>query len=193
MTMSDRSQVQAKYAELKAEVLQRFAGCDYTPDGPVVWAWHVHHNVLAEVLEAPISQRVDCILNTKDEHEIPTRLQWLWPVKSQLPECLVEVGAAYKKVAVARDKAAAWYNKAWAAYDEPGAASAAEARAAYCKARAAYDKARVAYDKAWVARHDAWNACRETMEAIHKEELPGCPWDGTQLVFDAAEAPEGNP
>ena len=46
------------YSDLKAKVLARFAGHDYVPDGPVVFAWHIHHDVLAEPLCEPVSRRV---------------------------------------------------------------------------------------------------------------------------------------
>lgn len=50
-----------------------------------------------------------------------------------------------------------------------------KARAAYVKARAAYDKARAAYDKALIDH-------REEIEALHKEECPSCPWNGSTIL-----------
>jgi hypothetical protein len=58
---------------------------------------------------------------------------------------------------------------------------------AYVKAREAYEKAG-ALGKAWVAYYKAqealgkaWEACKDELEALHKKECRGCPWDGKTL------------
>jgi tetratricopeptide (TPR) repeat protein len=164
------------YAELRAEVLKRFEGHDYSPDGPPVWAWWVHHDTLAEPLRGPIVERVDWIINHKPAHEIPTRLKWLYPVLSEVPPAIVEASAALDKARAAYDKASAAYERAW---DAPG-----KARAVYDKARAALDKAWAAYNKARAAYEKALAAYGKDLTALLERELPGCPWDGTFLVFE---------
>jgi len=42
------------YSDLRAKCLARFEGHDYDPDGPLVFAWHVHHDKWIEPLTEPI-------------------------------------------------------------------------------------------------------------------------------------------
>jgi len=57
------------------------------------------------------------------------------------------------------------YVKAWVAYEKAGALG----------------KAWVAYYKAQEALGKAWEACKDELEALHKKECRGCPWDGKTL------------
>ena len=165
------------YAELRARVLARFEGSDYDPEGPLVFAWLVHHKQLVEVLDEPIVNRVDYILAHKPSREIETRLEWLRPVKSQLPEYIEAWKECYE----------AWkaYNEARKTYKEARKVYY-KLRKVWCKARIVYKEASEAFDKAWKARGEAWKACNEEITAIHASECPGCPWDGTSLVFPIA-------
>ena len=38
--------------------------------------------------------------------------------------------------------------------------------------------------KAQVAYNKAWEACKPQIEALHREEHPGCPWNGETLFGD---------
>ena len=49
-----------------------------------VW-WHVHHEVLYEVLTEPIRKRINYIKNNKPKDEIETRLRLLKPVLGKFP------------------------------------------------------------------------------------------------------------
>lgn len=53
----------------------------------------------------------------------------------------------------------------------------------FVEARKAYDEARKAYDEAWKAYVEARKECDEELAALHREECPGCPWNGYELVF----------
>ena len=44
------------------------------------WAWHVHHETLAERLTEPIKNRIAYIKSDKPAHEIDTRLRLLKPM-----------------------------------------------------------------------------------------------------------------
>ena len=119
--------------------------------------WHIHHDQLIELLTEPLQNRIDYIKANKPEAEIPIRLKWLTPVQhpEKVPEEFVKAREAY--------------DKAWEAYDK--------ARGAYVKAREAYDKAQEAYVK-------AWEDYKPQIEALHREEHPGCPWNGRTLFGD---------
>ena len=122
------------------------------------WIWHLHHEVLCEPLTEPLANRRKYVRKNKPANEIPIRLKWMTPVKGKIPAALVKAQAA-------ADKAWADYDEAWAAYDE---------------ARADYDKALAAYGKA-LATDKALAAAQPALEALHKKEHPGCPWNGRTL------------
>ena len=162
---------------LKNECLARFEGHDYEPGKPR-FAWHVHHDKLADLLAEPVINRVNFIIAHKPAHQVATRLKWLRPVVGEVPADLVKAWDV-------RDKArSAYYNscyKTQVVYNE-GWETCAKSRVAHAEARDACDKARAAYAKA----RDAYV---EELKMIHDKELPGCPWDGKAMVFpDAAEA-----
>jgi len=144
----------ADYSKLRSECLARFEGHDYIPTGPPVFAWHIHHGTLIELLFEPIANRVDYIIEDKPECEVETRLEWLRPLKGSLPAAYNKAGAACLVGVVEfgdGDTVCRWaaYNKAWAAYDKAGA------------------------------------ELKPELEKLHTAELPGCPWDGDQLIFSA--------
>jgi tetratricopeptide (TPR) repeat protein len=140
--------------------------------------WHIHHDQLIELLTEPLQNRIDYIKANKPEAEIPIRLKWLTPVQhpEKVPEEFVKAREAYDKAWEAYDKAREAYVKAWEAYDK--------AWEAYDKARGAYVKAREAYDKAQEAYVKAWEDYKPQIEALHREEHPGCPWNGRTLFGD---------
>jgi hypothetical protein len=166
----DYAELKASYATLRAKVLARFKGRDYDPNGPTVFAWHVHHEQLLEALTEPIACRVDHVLENKPSREIEIRLKWLRPVVSQLPAIYV--------------KAQKTYNEAWRAHDKTWKAYI-EARGTYAETTCskARDEARKARDEAWRARAEARRTCDEKIVTIHAAECPGCPWNGKTLVF----------
>jgi hypothetical protein len=122
------------------------------------WYWHIHHDILCEPLIGMIKDRIHCINTEKPECERATRLRLLRPVQhpDRLPIQLVEARKAY--------------DEAWKAYGEAGKA--------YGEAGKAYGEAGKAYDEAWKAYGEAGKACAPELERLHREECPGCPWDG---------------
>jgi FAD/FMN-containing dehydrogenase len=143
-----------------AEALARFEGHDYSEDGPPVFVWHLHHEVLCEPLTEPIANRIAYIVSHKPQAEVETRLRLISPVvRGKVPAAYVKARAALDKVRAAYDKAWAARDKAWAALDKAGAALD-KARAAYVKARA---------------------AAQPALEALHRTEHPDCPWDGRSI------------
>ena len=61
----------------------------------VIFAWHVHHNVLIELLTEPIENRIKYIKKFKPKNEIELRLKLLKVVKGELPKEFVEAGQKY--------------------------------------------------------------------------------------------------
>lgn len=153
------------YSELRAKCLARFEGRDFQPGGPPVFAWHVHHDMLLEPLVEPIANRVDWIILNKPAREIPIRLEWLRPVTVTLPADYANAHADY-------NKARADCNKAWADYD---------------KARADCAKARADCTKACADCTKACADCAPELLALYREECPGGPWGGTEMVFAETE------
>ena len=162
------------YAELRAEVVARFAGHDYDPRGPIVFAWHVHHDRLLEPLVEPIDNRLDWIFRIKRACEIETRLQWLRLVVGPLPKAVVAAGEEY---------AAAW-EECGAAWEKLVAAGKK------CVTWEKYDAAEEKYDAAGEKYDAVVAAHRDEIEALHAVECPGCPWDGKRLVLPAEAEPE---
>lgn len=165
------------YTALREEVLKRFEGYDFEPDGPPRFAWHVHHGTLIELLTVSVVERVDYIIREKAREESPAsialRLNRLGPVRGALPTELVVAWKAY-------DDARKAYADAWKAYTDAWGAYAVYARKTYYDAREAYDAAGTACDDA-VAQH------MPAIEALHAAECPDCPWSGNTL-FRQAEA-----
>ena len=142
----------------------------------------IHHDTLAEY-SANIAERVDYIRREKPGSEIATRLRCLvYLPQDRLPpkygrataECgraWAECGRAIDEYGRARaeyDRATAEYGRAWAEYDR--------ARAEYDRATAEYGRARAEYGR-------AIDEYAPQIEALIRELVPDCPWDGTQIVF----------
>ena len=64
----------------------------------VIFAWHVHHNVLIELLTEPIENRIKYIKKFKPKNDnglIELRLKLLKVVKGELPKEFVEARQKY--------------------------------------------------------------------------------------------------
>ena len=57
--------------------------------------WHIHHDVLLEVANEPIENRIAYIKSEKPKDEIETRLRLLKPVKGELPKKLIDAREDY--------------------------------------------------------------------------------------------------
>ena len=137
------------------------------------FAWHVHHDVLIEVLYYTIEERREYIRNRKPEHERSLRLKLLKPVIGPLPTILGEAWKAYDEARKAHDEAKKVYTEATKAYNE--------ATKAYDKASKAYEETGKAYDEAWEAYVEASKASQPIIEQLHSNECPNCPWNGHSI------------
>ena len=141
-----------------------------------IFAWHVHHKVLLELLTELISVRREYIKETKPKEEVPLRLKLLKVVRGKLPKEVVATGEAYLKAEEAYHKAWEAYLKAWEASDKAWEASD-KAWEAYLKAWEAYHKAGEASDKAYCKHY-------KEIEKLHRLECKDCPWDNKkQTIF----------
>ncbi|MDZ4346136.1 MAG: hypothetical protein U1E51_27300 [Candidatus Binatia bacterium] len=128
------------------------------------WMLHVHHDLVCEILTAPIEERIQ-LIKAKPTHEIPTRLKVLRELTDEevmrLPETFRQALAAHAKAWVAHAKSLA----AWDPQD-----------------RLAWDQAGMAYIQAEAALRQAEVACAGELETWHKSVcLPDCPWNGKTL------------
>ncbi len=148
-------------------------------------AWHLHHDVLIEWCY-DYEQRVAAITTDKPLSEQPTRLRLFQMVKAppakyiaartKLDAARIKYDAAGDKYTAARDKYAAAGNK----YDA--------ARITYTAARKKYAAAGYKY----AAAGSKYNAVRAEYDleilALHVQECPDCPWDGTTIFAKEGEA-----
>lgn len=127
------------------------------------WCWLVHHRELLEYCY-DFKGRRKFIREEKPVNEIKTRLKWLRFVKGRLPKAVTTAETAYCRAKVAWDRA-----------DRvcPGTK----------ESLATFRRADIACDKAVVACEKALKDNKAAIEALHKKECSGCPWDGTTLVF----------
>ena len=128
--------------------------------------WHIHHDVLLEVANEPIENRIAYIKSEKPKDEIETRLRLLKPVKGELPKKLIDARKAYVRALKVFDLAQEAY---------------VQAREDYGQERKDYDLAQEAYVQAGEAPDQEWKACKPQVEALHKIECPDCPWDGKTI------------
>ena len=105
--------------------------------------------------------------------------------------------ADYDKACADYDKASTDCDKAYTDYDkastdcDKASADCVKAYADCVKACADYDKAYADYSKACA---DCVKACADShheLLVLHSRECPGCPWDGLEMIFTAAEAAGG--
>ena len=176
---------------------------DDTDAQPGTLVWLCHHGHLLEILTEPMSARVRVIRETKPENEIATRLEWFRVVlhPERLPREIVAAHANRNAARVEWNAASAKWDAASAKQD----AASAKQDAAWAERDAAWAEwyaASAEQDAAWANRDAArveWNAARvewdaacadhrPAIEALHREECPGCPWDGKTLVFPEENA-----
>lgn len=170
-----------------------------------VFAWHVHHHELVEVLREPIEKRIEYIRKWMPKEEIAVRLALLKVVKGPLPAGLAEAWAAYEKadrwsvaLKVAWGKPVLYIdaNKVLAYADFLDGSrlrmsireyapppSMAELRAAQAQAHR-WEEAEDEASRAWNAARDALDKAKEAhwgeVLALHARECPNCPWNGPQ-------------
>jgi len=141
----------------------------------VKFAWHIHHDLLVEPLTNNIEQRREFIRQYKPKHEQALRLRLLKPVKGQLPAEVVEAGKAWLASGQAYDDATARWIFAMDHAPED--------------ARAAYDElcrtATISANK-WCEYVEALKRHAKEVEALHRQECPGCPWNG-RTIFSEKE------
>ena len=139
----------------------------------VIFAWHVHHNVLIELLTEPIENRIEYIKKFKPKNEVKLRLKLLKVVKGELPKEFVEAWQKYYET---------WqkYVEVWQKYVE-AKQEYNEARRKYNEARRKYNKARQKHNEAW---HEYIEVCKKyesQILALHEKECPNCPWNGKTI------------
>ena len=132
--------------------------------------WLCHHGLLLEWCHS-YKERADFIRKNKFIAEVLTRLKWFQKVKGKLPKEVVAAAKADNKALAARDDA---WDVCFNTRNEGEAYN--KARDAYHKACKVYHKKQGAYDKA-IKTH------LSELNALHKNEQAGCPWDGEILVF----------
>ena len=174
----------------------------------VIFAWHVHHNILIELLTEPIENRIKYIKKFKPKNEIELRLKLLKVVKGELPKEFVEAWQEYNE---ARQKdVEAWqkYNEAWQKYyearqkydetwqkDDETWQEYDEAFQKYDEALQKYYEARQKYDEIWQEYYKVWHKYVEVYKkyepqifALHKKECPNCSWNGKTIFSKEVKA-----
>jgi len=139
-----------KLKSIKKEAADCRAACVNLKIGD--WAWHVHHEILAEPLTEPIENRITYILENKTDN-VALRLRLLRPLipdEIMLKDSKVKKASAeYAKAYAEWDKARAeWRKIYYAKWDKASAAKLNKARSKWNKAYAEYRKARAEYSKA---------------------------------------------
>ena len=172
-------------------------------EGALQYYWHVHHKVLCEALTEPIQNRIDYIRSSKPKDEVETRLRCMTPVlhPERLPVEWREADAKFNEADAKFSEAYAKFSEAYAKWREADAKrmeayakwreADAKRREAYAKWREADAKWREAYAKwreadaklkeAYAKWREADAKCLPRIKALHKEEHPDCPWDGTTI------------
>ena len=123
------------------------------------WIWHVHHAFLVErVGYGGVGRRAEYIRRAKDLDEIDTRLRWMTVVKDQHAIDVIE----------SRRR------------DEIGQISQPKLPAMDASTEA-WDEYQTSYEHYLDECHDIAARASAALEAVHKAEHPGCPWDGRTL------------
>jgi hypothetical protein len=162
--------------------------------------WWPYHNRRIGYLLDPEGRR-EIIRMTKPPEEIPIRLRWFRRVQGSLPEELVTAAQAYAQAWKVYEDTWDAHQQAWLVLDQARQQAwlvLDQARSIYCDQRyQAYHQAENAYEQAHLAHGQAsWDfdhAQRAYSEllSVHEAkidtlfaaECPGCPWNGTELVF----------
>ena len=130
------------------------------------WHWHVHHNRLCEPLTAPIEERIAYIKVHKPIEEQAVRLRLLKPVVGEIPAALDKAWSTYYEV-WERQQAIISTGATWNHLDE----------ATWNSVDEAWDSV----DEAWDSFNEVQGAHQAALEALHKQECPGCPWNGMAI------------
>ena len=117
----------------------------------MIFAWHVHHDVLVEAVRGTLAERADYIQRAKPIAERELRLRLLKEVKGELPPSFVQAWARLDEVM------ATWGLKLWV-YASPQYGTHAAPR---------HD----GVEGDWVP----------AIAALHSVECPLCPWDGRSI------------
>ena len=141
--------------------------------------WHIHHDVLCELLTESLKNRIKYIKKSKPKDEVKLRLKLLKPIKGKLPKEFVE---AWQKCEEAWQK----YDEAWQKCEE-ASQKYVEASQKYYEAEQKYDEAGRKYDEAkqkyYEARQKYYEAGQKylpQLEALHKKDC-GCGWNGKTI------------
>jgi hypothetical protein len=134
-----------------------------------LFAWHVHHDVLMEVLLEPFEYRRLYIKVNKPAKERDLRLRLLKPVEGALPTEVVEVAREYLEAKERREKA-------WSDYFKELLRLGPDFEDAnYSTAKDNVLALSVRLKRALYKHRDA-------IESLHRVECPDCPWDGHTIL-----------
>ena len=161
-------------------------------------AWHIHHEILVELLTEPIEERLRCIDTEKAKCEpswkIERRKRLLKPVMGPLSEKIEKANQEWEKADKEGEKANQKRKKAyqkWAKADKEREKANQERMKTYQE----WAKADKEWEKAYQKRKKAYQEWEKVLgehqveiEALHKVECPDCPWDG-KTIFSEKVAP----
>ena len=83
LSFADLRSADLRYANLRYANL-RSANLSFA-NGLDIW-WHVHHEILWELLTGRVANRINFIKTDKPEYEVETRLRLLRPVLGKIPK-----------------------------------------------------------------------------------------------------------
>jgi len=125
----------------------------------VIFAWHVHHNVLIEPLTEPIENRIKYIKKFKPKNEIELRLKLLKVVKGELPKEFVETWQKYYEI--------------WEKY--------VKARQKYYEKWEEYAEIKQKCNEVWEEYYEVCKKYESQILALHEKECPNCSWNGKTI------------
>lgn len=148
--------------------------------------WHVHHDKLLEPLTEELQTRIDYIKANKPENEIATRLRLMHLASSAVSEGWTVYDKIWSEGLADFEKAR---SEAWAVYHKIWSEGLAVFQKAGADAWAVYDKTEFeglavfekAMSKAWAVHEKAMSKAWASVDAIHKQECPNCPWNGETI------------
>jgi len=108
--------------------------------------FHIHHDILMEILTEPLENRIKYIKDYKPEDEIELRLKLIKPVKGKLPSELIEADQARAKAYQAQVKA--------------------------YQARAKEDQVWAEADQAWVKAYSVWVLADQARVKAYQDNMP---------------------
>lgn len=142
--------------------------------------WHIHHDRLLE-WSGDIEKRIACIESDKPQEEIGTRLHLMKPVLGRLPEEVVEASKAHYEASKAHYEACKAHLEAACKAHHKTSMTLDEAnKARYEACRAHYEASKTCCE-ASKALDEAIMRNLPAIEALHKQECPNCPWNGTTI------------